>query len=51
MRIILTTVRNDACSMPDSHDAMRSLKWHKEQNFVCALVLAIVNEALEAQTP
>ncbi len=26
----------------DSHDAMRSLTWHKDQKSVCALVLAIV---------
>ena len=29
----------------DSHDAMRSIMWHKDQKSVCALVLAIVNEA------
>ncbi len=29
----------------DSHDAMRSVTWHKDQKSVCALVLAIVNEA------
>ncbi len=29
----------------DSHDAMRSVMWHKDQKSVCALVLAIVNEA------
>ncbi len=29
----------------DSHDAMRSLIWHKDEKSVCALVLAIVNEA------
>ncbi len=29
----------------DSHDAMRSLMWHNDQKSVCALVLAIVNEA------
>ncbi len=29
----------------DSHEAMRSLMCHKEQKSVCALVLAIVNEA------
>ena len=29
----------------DSHDAMRSVMWHKDQQSVCALVLAIVNEA------
>ncbi len=28
-----------------SHDAMRSVMWHKDQKSVCALVLAIVNEA------
>ena len=28
----------------DSHDAMRSLMWHKDQKAVCALLLAIVNE-------
>ncbi len=28
----------------DSHDAMRSVMWHKDQKSVCALVLAIVNE-------
>ncbi len=27
----------------DSHDAMRSVMWHKDQKSVCALVLAIVN--------
>ncbi len=32
----------------DSHDAMRSLTWHKDQKSVCALVLAIVNEAQTA---
>ncbi len=26
-------------------DAMRSVMWHKDQKFVCALVLAIVSEA------
>ncbi len=31
-----------------SHDVMRSLMWHKDQNSVCALVLAIVNEAQTA---
>ncbi len=29
----------------DSHDAMMSVMWHKDQKSVCALVLAIVNEA------
>ncbi len=29
----------------DSHDAMRSVMWHKDQKSVCALVLAVVNEA------
>ncbi len=29
----------------DSHEAMRSVMWHKDQKSVCALVLAIVNEA------
>ncbi len=29
----------------DSHDAMRSVMWHKDQKSICALVLAIVNEA------
>ncbi len=29
----------------DSHDAMRSVMWQKDQKSVCALVLAIVNEA------
>ncbi len=29
----------------DSHDAMRSVMWHKDQKSVCAVVLAIVNEA------
>ncbi len=29
----------------DSHDAMRSVMWHKDQKSVRALVLAIVNEA------
>ncbi len=29
----------------DSSDAMRSVMWHKDQKSVCALVLAIVNEA------
>ncbi len=29
----------------ESHDAMRSVMWHKDQKSVCALVLAIVNEA------
>ncbi len=29
----------------DAHDAMRSVMWHKDQKSVCALVLAIVNEA------
>ncbi len=29
----------------DFHDAMRSVMWHKDQKSVCALVLAIVNEA------
>ncbi len=28
----------------DSHDAMRSLMWHKDQKSVCGLLLAIVNE-------
>ncbi len=28
-----------------SDDAMRSVMWHKDQKSVCALVLAIVNEA------
>ncbi len=32
----------------DSHDAMRSLMWHNDQKSVCALVLAIVNEAQTA---
>ncbi len=32
----------------DSHDAMRSLMWHKDQKPVCALVLAIGNEAQRA---
>ncbi len=32
----------------DSHDAMRSLMWHKDQKSVCVLVLAIVNEAQTA---
>ncbi len=32
----------------DSHDAMRSLMWHQDQKSVCALVLAIVNEARTA---
>ncbi len=31
-----------------SHDAMRSLMWHKDQKSVCALVLATVNEAQAA---
>ncbi len=36
----------------DSHDAMimRSLMWHMDQKSVCALVLAIVNEAQTTQT-
>ncbi len=34
----------------DSHNAMRSLVWHKDQKSVCALVLAVVIEAIEAQT-
>ncbi len=34
--------------LQDSHDAMRSLMWHKDQKSVCALVLAIVNEAQTA---
>ncbi len=29
----------------DSHDAMTSVMWHRDQKSVCALVLAIVNEA------
>ena len=29
----------------DAHGAMRSLMWHKNQKFVCAMILAIVNEA------
>ncbi len=29
----------------NSHDAMRSVMWHKDQKSVCALVLDIVNEA------
>ncbi len=32
----------------DSHDAMRSLMWHKDQKSVCALVVAIVDEAQTA---
>ncbi len=32
----------------DSHDAMGSLMWHNDQKSVCALVLAIVNEAQTA---
>ncbi len=28
----------------NSHDAMRSLMWHREQKSICALVLAIVSE-------
>ncbi len=32
----------------DSDDAMMSLMWHKDQRSVCAVVLAIVNEALTA---
>ncbi len=32
----------------DSHDAMRSLMWHNDQKSVCALVLAIINEAQTA---
>ncbi len=32
----------------DSHDAMRTLMWQKDQKSVCALVLAIVNEAQTA---
>ncbi len=31
----------------DSHDAMRSLMWHKDPS-ACALVVAIVNEAQTA---
>ncbi len=33
----------------DSHDAMRSVMWHKDQKSVCALVLAIVNEEEEEE--
>ena len=29
----------------DSHDALRSVMWHKDHKSVCALVLAIVIEA------
>ncbi len=32
----------------DSHDAKRSLMWHKDQNPVCAFVLATVKEAQTA---
>ncbi len=32
----------------ESHDAMTSLMWHKEQISVCALVLAVVDEAQTA---
>ena len=35
----------DSAQYKDSHDAMRSVMWHKDQKSVCALVLAIVNEA------
>ncbi len=31
-----------ADDLHDSHDAMRSFMWHKDQKSVCALVLAIV---------
>ncbi len=34
--------------LQDSHDAMRSLMWHNDRKSVCALVLAIVNEAQTA---
>ena len=37
-----------AGNFQDSHDAMRSLMWHNDQKSVCALVLAIVNEAQTA---
>ena len=29
----------------EAHDAMRSLMWHKNHKSVCAMILAIVNEA------
>ena len=29
----------------EAHGAMRSLMWHKDQKSVCAMILAIVNEA------
>ena len=29
----------------EAHGAMRSLMWHKNQKSVCAMILAIVNEA------
>ena len=29
----------------DAHGAMRSLMWHENQKSVCAMILAIVNEA------
>ncbi len=41
-------IRQSFCVFQDSHDAMRSLMWHKDQKSVCALVLAIVNEAQAA---
>ncbi len=37
-----------AGNFEDSHDAMRYLMWHNDQNSVCALVVAIVNEAQTA---
>ena len=29
----------------EAHGAMRSLMWHKNEKSVCAMILAIVNEA------
>ncbi len=42
------SMQQHAQDFQDSHDAMRSLMWHKDQKSVSALVLAIVNEAQTA---
>ena len=39
-------LRSDHAQLSDeAHGAMRSLMWHKNQKSVCAMILAIVNEA------
>ncbi len=42
---LVTEWQQHAMIFKESHDAMRSVMWHKDQKSVCALVLAIVNEA------